>query len=112
MTAYFDLNISFITSLTQTPLKILISSPKILMTFLVIDHKSSYFPYFYPTFHDRTHYFSQTFSNSSLKNSDDLFLKFFPPLHPTSLYSSLQKHPFIIAHSHSSLHILCSPDKQ
>ena len=31
------------------------------------------FSYFFPTFHDKTPYFSQTFSISSLKNSDRFF---------------------------------------
>jgi len=33
MTEHFDRNISFVISLSQTPLKSFISSPKILMTF-------------------------------------------------------------------------------
>jgi len=37
VTAHFDRNISFVTSLTQTNLKIFISSPKILLLFLVVD---------------------------------------------------------------------------
>src|SRR6218665_2440509 len=74
MTAHFDRNIIFVPSLTYTPLEIFIASPKILMTFfLVIDLKSSYFPYFFPTFHNKAPYFSLHFCISSLTNSDDFF---------------------------------------
>ena len=66
------LHISFIPSSLlwpKVPWKFLFHLRKFWWPFLVIGHKSSYFPYFFPTFHDRTLHFSHNFSISSLKNS-------------------------------------------
>src|SRR6218665_1753636 len=79
---------------------------------LVIDSKSPFFHYFFSTFHNKTSGFSLNFYFSSLKNSKFLFYSStintptFSPF-PLTLYSSLQKHPFITARFRSSLHILC-----
>src|SRR6218665_194541 len=100
MTAHFDRNISFVTSLIQTPLKIFISSPKILMT------KSSYFPYIFPTFHHRTPYFSpKIIFISSFTISYDLLLAV-DSKYPAIFYLSTPS-PFIhhCKNTLSSLHI-------
>src|SRR6218665_1138337 len=82
MTAHFDRNIFFVTSLTQTPLKIFISSHKILITFLSLRPQIVAFFLLLPNFprQNPIFHFSQFFFISSFHPSK-ILMTFFSSLH-------------------------------